>query len=30
MAQLHALGFGFDVVPIRGNVDTRIRKAFRR
>ena len=27
MAQLHALGFGFDVVPIRGNVDTRIRKA---
>ncbi len=28
MAQLHALGFGFDVVPIRGNVDTRIRKAI--
>jgi hydroxymethylbilane synthase len=27
MAQLHALGLGFDVVPIRGNVDTRIRKA---
>ncbi len=27
MAQLHALGYGFDVVPIRGNVDTRIRKA---
>jgi len=26
-AQLHALGYGFDVVPIRGNVDTRIRKA---
>ena len=26
-AQLHALGLGFDVVPIRGNVDTRIRKA---
>ena len=25
-AQLHALGLGFDVVPIRGNVDTRIRK----
>ncbi len=27
IAQLHALGYGFDVVPIRGNVDTRIRKA---
>jgi hydroxymethylbilane synthase len=27
MAQLHALAYGFDVVPIRGNVDTRIRKA---
>jgi hydroxymethylbilane synthase len=26
-AQLHALGYGFDVVPVRGNVDTRIRKA---
>jgi hydroxymethylbilane synthase len=26
-AQLHALGLGFDIVPIRGNVDTRIRKA---
>jgi hydroxymethylbilane synthase len=26
-AQLHALGFGFDIVPVRGNVDTRIRKA---
>jgi hydroxymethylbilane synthase len=26
-AQLHALGMGLDVVPIRGNVDTRIRKA---
>jgi hydroxymethylbilane synthase len=25
-AQLQALGLGFDVVPIRGNVDTRIRK----
>jgi hydroxymethylbilane synthase len=25
-AQIHALGLGFDVVPIRGNVDTRIRK----
>jgi hydroxymethylbilane synthase len=25
-AQLHALGLGFDVVAIRGNVDTRIRK----
>jgi len=25
-AQLHALGLGLDVVPIRGNVDTRIRK----
>ena len=25
-AQLHALGLGFDVVGIRGNVDTRIRK----
>jgi len=25
-AQLHALGLGFDVRPIRGNVDTRIRK----
>jgi hydroxymethylbilane synthase len=25
-AQLRALGLGFDVVPIRGNVDTRIRK----
>src|SRR2546426_12748841 len=24
-AQLNALGFGLDVVPIRGNVDTRIR-----
>lgn len=27
-AQLHALGLGFDVVPVRGNVDTRIRKAM--
>ncbi len=26
-AQLHAMGLGFDVVPLRGNVDTRIRKA---
>jgi hydroxymethylbilane synthase len=26
-AQLHALGFGFDIVPVRGNVDTRIRQA---
>ncbi len=26
VAQLHALGLGFDVVGIRGNVDTRIRK----
>jgi hydroxymethylbilane synthase len=26
-AQLRALGLGLDVVPIRGNVDTRIRKA---
>jgi hydroxymethylbilane synthase len=25
-AQLHALGLGLDVVPIRGNVDTRIGK----
>jgi hydroxymethylbilane synthase len=25
-AQLRALGLGFDVVPIRGNVDTRMRK----
>ncbi len=25
-AQLHALGLGFEVRPIRGNVDTRIRK----
>ncbi|RZS44565.1 hydroxymethylbilane synthase [Herbihabitans rhizosphaerae] len=25
-AQLEALGFGLDIVPIRGNVDTRIRK----
>jgi hydroxymethylbilane synthase len=25
-AQLHALGLGLDVVPIRGNVDTRIKK----
>ena len=25
-SQLHALGLGFDVVAIRGNVDTRIRK----
>ncbi len=27
-AQLHALGLGVEVVPIRGNVDTRIRKVF--
>jgi hydroxymethylbilane synthase len=26
IAQLNALGFGFECVPIRGNVDTRIRK----
>jgi hydroxymethylbilane synthase len=26
-AQLHALGLGLDIVPIRGNIDTRIRKA---
>ncbi|MGN6131180.1 MAG: hydroxymethylbilane synthase [Nocardioidaceae bacterium] len=25
-AQIHALGLGFELVPIRGNVDTRIRK----
>ena len=25
-AQLHALGFGLEIVPIRGNVDTRVRK----
>ena len=25
-AQLHALGLGFEVVPVRGNVDTRLRK----
>ena len=25
-AQLHALGLGLDVVPVRGNVDTRLRK----
>ncbi|MGX7824157.1 hydroxymethylbilane synthase [Actinokineospora sp. 24-640] len=25
-AQLHALGFGLTVVPIRGNVDTRVKK----
>ncbi|GAC1328251.1 MAG: hydroxymethylbilane synthase [Mycobacteriales bacterium] len=25
-AQLHALGLGIDVVPVRGNVDTRLRK----
>jgi hydroxymethylbilane synthase len=28
-AQLHALGLGFDVVGIRGNVDTRMRKVGR-
>jgi hydroxymethylbilane synthase len=28
-AQLHALGLGFDVVAIRGNVDTRMRKVGR-
>jgi hydroxymethylbilane synthase len=28
-AQLHALGLGLDVVPIRGNVDTRMDKALR-
>ncbi len=28
-AQLHALGLGLDVVPIRGNVDTRIAKVRR-
>ncbi|KPM53268.1 hydroxymethylbilane synthase [Frankia sp. CcI49] len=27
-AQLRAMGLGFDVVPIRGNVDTRIKKAI--
>ncbi|MEX5631128.1 hydroxymethylbilane synthase [Parafrankia sp. FMc2] len=27
-AQLRALGHGFEVVPIRGNVDTRIKKAI--
>lgn len=27
-SQLHALGLGFDVVGIRGNVDTRIRKVL--
>jgi hydroxymethylbilane synthase len=27
-AQLHALGLGLDVVPVRGNVDTRIKKAI--
>ncbi|WP_026240233.1 hydroxymethylbilane synthase [Parafrankia discariae] len=27
-AQLRALGYGFEVVPIRGNVDTRIKKAI--
>ncbi|HEX6500716.1 MAG TPA: hydroxymethylbilane synthase [Micromonosporaceae bacterium] len=26
VAQLHALGLGLDVVPVRGNVDTRLRK----
>jgi len=26
MAQLHALGRGFEPVPLRGNVDTRLRK----
>jgi len=26
MAQLHALGFGLDIVGVRGNVDTRLRK----
>ncbi|HMA46096.1 MAG TPA: hydroxymethylbilane synthase [Frankiaceae bacterium] len=28
VAQLHLLGLGLDVVPIRGNVDTRIKKAI--
>jgi hydroxymethylbilane synthase len=28
MAQLRALGLGLDVVPIRGNVDTRVRKVL--
>ena len=27
-AQLHALGLGLDVVPIRGNVDTRVRQVL--
>ncbi|HVW44111.1 MAG TPA: hydroxymethylbilane synthase [Amycolatopsis sp.] len=27
-AQLRALGLGLDVVPIRGNIDTRMRKVF--
>jgi hydroxymethylbilane synthase len=26
MAQLHALGLGLEIVPIRGNIDTRMRK----
>lgn len=28
VAQLHLLGLGLDVVPVRGNVDTRIKKAI--
>jgi hydroxymethylbilane synthase len=28
VAQLHALGLGLDIVPVRGNVDTRIKKAI--
>lgn len=27
-AQLHALGLGLDIVPIRGNVDTRVRRVL--
>ena len=26
MAQLNALGLGLELVPVRGNVDTRVRK----
>jgi hydroxymethylbilane synthase len=28
MAQLHALGLGLEILPIRGNIDTRMRKVF--
>jgi hydroxymethylbilane synthase len=27
-AQLHALGLGLEILPIRGNIDTRMRKVF--